>query len=145
MSVALSEEVQHFITEHRNGVIATFGKSGAAQMTVVTHGLYRGAPAFTSAGGLVKVRNLARDPRCSYLVMSPNGRSYVTIEGHAEVYGPDVTDPEVLRLALRDIYRAAARKEHPDWDDYDRAMAEQQRRGIVVIAERVYHNLGRYS
>ena len=95
MSVELSEEVQQFIAEQRNGVIATFGKNGAAQLTVVTHGLYRGAPAFTSAGNLVKVRNLTRDPRCSYIVVSPNGRSYITLEGHADLYAPGVTDPEV--------------------------------------------------
>ena len=145
MTLVLSQQVQEFIAEHRHGVISTFGKNRAAHLTVVTHGLYQGTPAFTSNEGLVKLFNLKRDSRCSFLVMSPNGRTYVTLEGRAEVYAPGESDAQQLRKVLREIYRAAARKEHPDWDDYVRAMLEKGRHGVLVVPERMYHNLGKYT
>ena len=50
----------------------------------------------------------------------------------------DSTDAEELRLALRDVYRAASGEEHPDWDEYDRAMVDVRRAAVVVMPEHVY-------
>ncbi|MAX20170.1 MAG: pyridoxamine 5'-phosphate oxidase, partial [Chloroflexi bacterium] len=33
---------------------------------------------------------------------------------------------------------ASGGKEHPDWDDYDRAMVEDKRAAVVVVPDRVY-------
>ena len=49
----------------------------------------------------------------------------------------DNTDPEELRQAFRDVYRSIS-GEHPDWDDYDRAMVEDRRAVVVVVPERIY-------
>ena len=43
-----------------------------------------------------------------------------------------------LKLALRDIYRAAAGKEHPDWDEYDQAMRDDRRSAVYVVPEHIY-------
>ena len=50
----------------------------------------------------------------------------------------ETTDAEELRLALRDVYRSAASAEHPNWEEYDRAMREDGRVAIVVAPEHVY-------
>ena len=50
----------------------------------------------------------------------------------------DNTDAEELRLALRDVYRAASDEEHSDWDEYDRAMVDDRRAAVVVVPEHIY-------
>ena len=47
------------------------------------------------------------------------------------------TDAETLRLRLREVYRTAARKEHPDWDEYDRVMVEQGRIAVLLRPDRI--------
>jgi hypothetical protein len=39
---------------------------------------------------------------------------------------------------MRNVYRAAAGKEHPDWDEYDEVMVKENRAAIVVIPDAVY-------
>jgi hypothetical protein len=48
------------------------------------------------------------------------------------------TDAEELRLALRDVYRAATGREHPDWDEYDEAMVNDRRAAVIVVPEHTY-------
>jgi hypothetical protein len=68
---------------------------------------------------------------------------WAAAEGDAELIGPD--DPvdgvgdEELRLALRAVFVAAGGT-HDDWDEYDRAMADQRRTIVFVVPERVYSN-----
>ena len=57
----------------------------------------------------------------------------------AELVGPDETDPESLRLLLRDIF-AACGGTHDDWDTYDRVMREEGRVAVLVTPRRVYGN-----
>ena len=42
-----------------------------------------------------------------------------------------------LRLRLREVYRVAAGKEHPNWDEYDRVMAEEGRVVVLLRASRI--------
>ena len=86
-----------------------------------------------------KYKNLRRHPRASLLVSKNDWWGYLVLEGEATVLAPDNTDADELRLALRDVYRAAADKEHPDWDDYDQAMVRDRRSIVIVVPD---HNYG---
>ena len=130
--------VEDFINANRQAVLTTFRASGAAQMSVVTVGAYGGGAGFTTTEDRAKLRNLARDPRCSLLVAAPDWRSYVVLEGRARLLRRGHSDDAELRDALRDIYRAASGSEHPDWDDYDRAMVADRRAAVVVVPEHIY-------
>ena len=130
--------VKDFINANRQAVLTTFRASGAAQMSVVTVGAYGGGAGFTTTEDRAKLRNLARDPRCSLLVATPDWRSYVVLEGRARLLRRGHSDDAELRDALRDIYRAASGSEHPDWDDYDRAMIADRRAAVVVVPEHIY-------
>jgi PPOX class probable F420-dependent enzyme len=79
-------------------------------------------------GGPHKTRNLRRDPTAVLCVFSDRffGR-WLQIEGTAQV----VSLPEAMG-GLVDYYRRIS-GEHPDWDDYRRAM-QQQRRVLVGVA-----------
>ena len=130
--------VEDFINANRQAVLTTFRASGAAQMSVVTVGAYGGGAGFTTTEDRAKLRNLARDPRCSLLVAAPDWRSYVVLEGRARLLRRGHSDDSELRDALRDIYRAASGSEHPDWNDYDRAMVADRRAAVVVVPEHIY-------
>ena len=48
------------------------------------------------------------------------------------------TDPEQLRLALREVYSAASGQDHPNWEEYDQAMRDDRRSVIIVVPEHIY-------
>ena len=132
------ERVREFVTENHNAVLTTFRRDGAAQMSIITVGPYRGGAAFTTTGDRAKVANLKRDPRCSLLVSHESWWNYLVLEGRAQVLSAESTDADELRLALRDVYRAAAGNEHPDWEEYDEAMVKDRRVAVIVVPEHVY-------
>ena len=60
------------------------------------------------------------------------------LEGTARLVGVDTVGADEYRETLRDVYRAAAGREHPDWPEYDRAMLDDGRYGVIVTARHVY-------
>jgi len=90
-------------------------------------------------GGSQKLRNLRADPRITVVVRA--GWQWATVEGEAEIIGPDDpredVDADALRLLLRDVFMAAGGT-HDDWDTYDRVMAEDRRAAVLVRPHRVY-------
>jgi PPOX class probable F420-dependent enzyme len=101
-------------------------------MSPVTVGLdAAGRAIISSRETAYKVRNLRRNPRAALCVfVEAFTGPWVQIEGTAEV----VTGPEALE-PLVDYYRRLA-GEHPDWDDYRRAMLADQRALIRITIER---------
>jgi PPOX class probable F420-dependent enzyme len=91
--------------------------------------------------GRVKLRNLRARPQVTTTFRA--GWTWATVEGRAELAGPDDPqswlDPERLRLLLREIFTAAGGT-HDDWDEYDRTMAEQRRTAVLITPARVYSN-----
>ncbi len=137
----LSDSVRKFVTENHQGVLTCFRRNGAAQMSIVTTGAYQNGVAFTTTEDRAKLGNLRRNPRCSLLVSHPDWRPFVVLEGTARILSPGHTDPDELRLALRDVYRAAAGEEHSNWEEYDQAMAQDRRSAIIVVPDHVYGTL----
>ena len=127
-----------FLQANHNAVVTSTRRSGATQMSIVTCGVYGGGVAFTTTEGRAKLANLQRDPRCTILVARPDWSRYVVLEGTAQVRSQGNADPELLRATLRDVYRAASGEDHPDWEEYDRAMVSDRRAAVIVIPERVY-------
>lgn len=134
----LTDTANEFLTEHHTGVMTTFRKNGGVQMSIVICGLFRDGVAFTTTAGRAKYLNLKRNPRCSLMVAQSDWWGYVVLEGNAEILEAQNTDAEELRLALRDVYRVAQGKEHPDWDEYDEAMVNDRRVAIIVRPLSVY-------
>ena len=134
----LSEEVRAFVRENHRGVLTTFRRNGAAQMSIVSCGLFSDGVAFTTTSDRAKLKNLKRNPRCSLLVSQPDWWGYMVLEGRAALLSPESTDAEELRLTLRDVYRAAGGGEHPNWDEYDQAMRDQRRSVVTVVPEHIY-------
>jgi PPOX class probable F420-dependent enzyme len=92
--------------------------------------------------GKVKLANLRARPDLA--VTFRKGWMWATVEGRAEIAGPDdpqpwLADAEQLRLLLREVFTAAGGT-HDNWDEYDRVMAEQRRTLVFVAPTRVYSN-----
>jgi PPOX class probable F420-dependent enzyme len=90
--------------------------------------------------GPVKLTNLRQRPQIAVTFRS--GWRWATVEGRAELVGPAdpqpwLTDPDRLRVLLRDIFTAAGGT-HDDWDTYDRVMREQGRTAVLIEPTRVY-------
>ena len=134
----LPDNVRKLLAETHRGVLTTFRRNGAAQMSIISCGPYRDGVAFTVTSDRAKLGNLKRNPRCSLLVSQEDWWGYVVLEGRAEILSAETTDPEELRLALRDTYRAASGQDHPNWDEYDQAMRDERRAVIIVVPERIY-------
>ena len=131
-------EILPFIRANNRAVITTFRRSGATQSSIVTCGPLQGGVAFTTTANRAKLNNLLRDPRCTILVAKDDWSLYVVIEGTADVRWKDLTDPDELRLTLREVYKTASGKDHPNWDEYDAAMVEQGRAAIIVMPDNIY-------
>src|ERR1700741_3287420 len=84
-----------------------------------------------------KTRNLRRDPRASIHVSSDDGWSYVFAEGEATLTPPAASPDDDTVEALIALYRNIA-GEHPDWDDYRRAMVDDRRVVLTLPIAHVY-------
>ena len=134
----LPEKIRRFVSENHQGVLAAFRKNGAAQMSIITCGPFRDGVAFTTTADRAKLNILNRNPRCSLLVSQEDWWGFVVLEGRAQVLTAGNTGAEELRLALREVYRAAAGRDHPNWEEYDRAMVEERRAVVIVVPEHIY-------
>ena len=132
------DEVTDLLVQNQVATFTTYRRDGRPQMSLVTVGRVGDALAFTTHRPSAKYANLLRDPRCAMMVMSPDLRNYAVLDGDARIVGGRDADPETVRLTLRDVYRAAARKEHPDWEEYDRAVRDDGRVAILLTPSRMY-------
>ena len=124
--------------EHRLGVLVTLKRDGRPQLSNITHSLGDdGVIRISVTDGRAKTANLRRDPRASLYVSTPDFRTYAVAEGTAELT-PVAEDPHDATVEeLIQVYRSLS-GEHPDWDDYRRAMVHDRRLVIRLRVERVY-------
>jgi len=91
--------------------------------------------------GRTKLSNLRHRPQLSLTFRA--GWQWVTVEGRAELIGPDDVHPDIdadgTRLLLRAVFVAAGGA-HDDWEAYDRTMVEQRRTAVLVNPSRLYSN-----
>ena len=92
--------------------------------------------------GKVKLANLRARPQLA--VTFRNGWQWATVEGRAELAGPDdaqpwLADADQLRLLLREVFTSAGGT-HDNWDEYDRVMAAEKRAVVLIAPTRVYSN-----
>jgi PPOX class probable F420-dependent enzyme len=128
-------------------VVSTLRADNTIQASLVNAGVLphprSGQPvlAFVTYGK-VKLANLRA--RSQLAATFRDGWQWATVEGNAELAGPDdpqpwLSDADQLRLLLRDVFTAAGGT-HDNWDEYDRVMAEQRRTLVFVEPTRVYSN-----
>ena len=133
----IPDNLKDFIAKNNKAVLSTFRKDGNAQLSIVVVGPHDDGAAFTTTADRAKLINLKRDTRCSLLVSQDSWWGYVVLEGKARIMSSDNTNADVLRLALRDVYKSIS-GEHPNWDEYDQAMIDERRSVVIVVPDRTY-------
>jgi PPOX class probable F420-dependent enzyme len=133
--------------DHGLCVVTTLRGDGSAQSSVVNAGVLphpltgEQVVGLVAIGGARKLGNMRADPRVT--IVARAGWQWATVEGDAQIVGPDDPHPDVdaegLRTLLRDIFRSAGGT-HDDWDTYDRVMAEERRAAVLVAPRRTYTN-----
>ncbi len=117
----------HLAGRHR-WVLATTRADGRPQMSLVTGGMDAAGRLLVSTyPSRVKAKNARRDPRVSVAVLGDEfNDAWVQIDGTATVADmPAAADDFV------EYYRCIS-GEHPDWDEYRQAMADQGKCLIVI-------------
>ncbi|MER7245054.1 PPOX class F420-dependent oxidoreductase [Kribbella sp. NPDC000426] len=133
----MTESLLDRIGTHGLGVLVTIKRDGRPQLSNVTY-VFDGTRVRVSlTDGRAKTKNLRRDPRASLYVDGPRGRSYVVLEGKAEL-SPVAADPhDAVVEDLVDYYRTAS-GEHPDWDEYRAVMVADQRLMFSMTVDHAY-------
>ncbi|WP_067480684.1 PPOX class F420-dependent oxidoreductase [Actinomadura hibisca] len=129
------------LVQDRNlGVLATLKKDGRPQLSNINYHYdpERRLIRVSITDDRAKARNLRRDPRASLHVSAPDGWSWAVAEGTAELVGPAADEHDATVEELIDLYRAVRGEEHPDWDDYRRAMVADKRVALHLHVERLY-------
>jgi PPOX class probable F420-dependent enzyme len=129
-----ADDARRFAAANHRAVLITRWPNGGVQASPITVGVDGdGKLVISSRETAYKVRNLRRDPYAVLCVFTDRfiGEPWMQIEGAAEI----ISMPEALD-GLIDYYRRI-RGEHPDWDDYRRAMAEDRRVLIRVSIDKV--------
>ncbi|MGW4224006.1 PPOX class F420-dependent oxidoreductase [Streptomyces bauhiniae] len=125
-------ELLDFVRPRHRAILLTRRSDGSPQGSPLTCGVDdSGRIVAATYPERAKTRNAKRDERVSLIVLSDEWNGpWVQIDGTAEVLDtPDSVEP------LVEYYRNIA-GEHPDWDEYRTAMAEQGKSLIRVTPER---------
>ena len=134
-----------FARGQSKGVLTTIKRDGRPQLSNIVY-VMAGADGdrdhdvarISVTDSRAKTKNLRRDPRASLYVVGESFWAYVVLEGVVELsevaHAPD--DEVVEELVW--MYRSASGEEHPDWDEFRRAMVEEGRLVVRFRPERAY-------
>jgi PPOX class probable F420-dependent enzyme len=127
-----------FVRARRNGVLTTIRANGRPQLSNILYLPAEGDVLRVSiTDSRAKTANMRRDPRVSLYVPGDTFWQYVVLEGTAELT-PIAADPQDDTVEqLVDYYRTGS-GEHPDWDDYRRAMVADGRLICRIHPEHAY-------
>jgi PPOX class probable F420-dependent enzyme len=135
----MDETLLQLLAETHGGVLVTLKRDGRPQLSNVGHAYdpEQRILRVSVTDDRAKTRNLRRDPRASYHVTSPDRWSWTVAEGTAQLT-PVAADPyDDTVEELVSLYRAVL-GEHPDWEDFRRAMVQEKRLVLRMPVDRVY-------
>jgi len=136
----MSDQLWDVVVAANLGTLATIKRDGRPQLSDVS---YTADPAArvlraSTRTSLAKVHNLRRDPRASMKVTAPDGAGYAVAEGTVELSPVSADAHDATVEELIEVYRLVGGKEHPDWDDYRRAMVADGRLVLRLHVEKLY-------
>ena len=126
-------QAEQFLRNHKQAVLGTIREDGRPHLTNVLVVYDDSHLLISITESRVKYRHLRRDPRATALILGDNFWQYLVIEGTA-----DFTHLPDAHGELRRYYELASGGPHPDWDEYDRAMAEERRVLLTLSIDRMY-------
>ncbi len=126
-------EALSYLRENSRAVLSTIKADGRPQLSLVDYGIDGdGLIRIQTNRPAAKTKNLQRDPRVSLSVVGENWYRYIVIEGIAGFIEDDPLP------ALRETYQLIAGQPHPDWDEFNQAMIDEQQIVMTIEIERLY-------
>lgn len=116
-----------FAHAHTRSVLTTLRKNGRPQLSNVSFwlaedDLFR----ISITADRAKYFNLRREPWAALHITRPDFWAYVVLEGEVELT-PVAAEPDDATVSELIAYYRGLSGEHPDWDDYRRAMVADRR------------------
>jgi PPOX class probable F420-dependent enzyme len=136
----LDDKLLAMIRGNSLAVLATLKRDGRPQLSNVSYHFDPRAVEIkvSVTEPRAKTRNLRRDARASIYVRSDDGWAYAVAEGDVILTPPASAPDDETVEGLIALHRNIA-GEHPDWDDYRRAMVDDRR---VLMTMPVTHLYG---
>jgi len=132
-----------FARDHRIGVLVTRRMDGSPQLSNILYVVGDDdAIRISLTESRAKTKNLRRDPRATLYITREDFWAYVVMDGSVSLTDPARDPNDATVDALVDLYRAAS-GEHPDWNEYRRAMVSDGRVVATFAPVRAYGMLGR--
>jgi PPOX class probable F420-dependent enzyme len=130
------------VTAVNLGTLATIRRDGRPQLSNVNYhfDVDRELIRISMTDGRAKVANMRRDPRASLLVNANGGWQFAVADADVELSPVAERRDDSTVEELIEVYRLVSGKEHPDWDDFRRAMVEDRR---LVCRLHVTHMYGK--
>ena len=128
-----------FVAEHHWGVLAAIKPDGRPHLSNVGYAYDADADVVrvSVTDTRAKTRYLRADPRVTLHVTSKDFWTWVAVEGTAELT-PVAADPHDATVEELITYYRGTAGEHPDWDDYRRAMVADRRLVVRIHVDRAY-------
>lgn len=135
-------DLDHYLSllgKRRRGALVTLKADGRPQLSNVDVDYLAESRTirFSTTADRAKVHNLRRDPRVSLHVTTPDGGAYAVYEGVAELSAVSADRDDAVVEELIELFRGV-QGEHPDWDDYRRAMVADRRLVVRFHIDRAY-------
>jgi PPOX class probable F420-dependent enzyme len=125
--VDLSQAVS-FAKERQQGVVVTIRRDGRPQLSNIIYAMADdGSTRISITDDRAKTKNLRRDARMCLYVVGDSFWQYLVFDGEAELSATAAEPDDAVVDDLVDLYRTIRGEDHPDWDDYRRAMVAEHR------------------
>lgn len=127
-----------FARTHGRSVLVTLRRNGRPQLSNVIHAVGDdGVIRVSITADRAKYHNLTRTPWAAMHVTQDDFYAYAVLEGPVTL-APVAADPHDATVdELVELYRSMA-GEHPDWDDYRRAMVADRRTVVRLTPDYAY-------
>ena len=117
-----------FARDRHQGVLATIRRDGRPQLSNITYLMEPdGSTRISVTEDRAKTKNLRRDHRAELYVVGDTFWQYAVLDGTVQLSPPAADPMDAVVEELVEIYRQVRGQDHPDWDDYRRAMVNERR------------------
>jgi PPOX class probable F420-dependent enzyme len=127
-----------FIRPRHQGILIATKSDGRPQSSNIAYALGDdGVIRISVTDGRAKTANLRRRPQASLHVNRDDFYAYAVVEADVDVLPVAASPDDAIVDKLVDYYRVVA-GEHPDWDEYRRAMVTDRRLILELHPTRAY-------
>jgi PPOX class probable F420-dependent enzyme len=132
-----------FARGRHQGVLVTIRRDGRPQLSNISYLMEPdGSTRISVTQDRAKTKNLRRDHRAELYVVGDTFWQYAVLDGTVQLSPPAAEPGDDVVDELVEIYREIRGEDHPDWDDYRRAMVDERRVVLNFHPTTAYGMLG---